>query len=401
MRPPTRRRPRIFPGIFLAITAAVLISAPIPAARAGATWIGQKAPEFSFEKYLNAPPGTPTTLEGFRGRAVVIEFFSINCPNCLAAMPHYNELARSMRDRPVTFIALTNEPESDVRAFMAGTPMSAYVANDPDWSMWRSYTVPGVPLAVVINPRGVVSAIVHPETITPELIEEVLAGRTPDAPLSDLVRDPNAPESSLNKFLPLMLVDIRPSPPGSPFAIWKHDEFRARGARLADLIGVLLNVPPHLLVSDDLLLDAKYDVVISPPEKNPALVDELLRSVIEQMARPRLRKETRPMQTYILGARPIDAMNLRKSSESTPRLTGGAGRITAVNVTIAQLIANLQQELGAPVADETGLTAGYDFTLEWTPGDRASLLDALRRQIGFDVRIERRPTEVYVVRRGE
>ena len=370
-------------------------------ARAGVTWVGEKAPELSFEKYLNAPAGTPVDLAGFRGRAVVIEFFSINCPKCQAAMPHYNELARSMRDRPVTFISLTNEPEADVRAFLASTPMSAFVALDPDWSMWRDYFVAGIPLAVVINPKGVIAALTHPESLTPAAIEDAIAGRTPALRRSALLDDTSAPADRANKALPFMLVDVKPAPADSPYVLWKADEIRAQGATLADLLGVVLNIEPHLFVSDDLLLDARYDVAISPPDKDPAMADALLRAVVEQMAHPRLRKEMRSMPVYVLGSRPVDAMSIKPGGDETPSLRGGRGKVVATNVTIAQLVANLQRELHATVIDETGLSGGYSFSLEWDPDDPGALAQALRRQAGFEVRLERRPIEVYVVKRGE
>jgi len=384
-------------GFVLALLAAALA----PTASARVTWVGQRAPELTYETYLNAPPGTPTDLAGFAGRAVVIEFFSIECPKCQAAMPHYNELARAMRGRPVTFIALTNEPEEDVRAFMARTPMSAYVALDPDWSMWRDYVVPGIPMAVVINPRGVIAAIVHPQDLTPEVIEDVIAGRTPSAPRSTLLDDPAAPADSRNKALPLMQIEVRPAPHDEPFVLWRGEEIRARGATLADLLNLVLNIEPHLFVSDDLLLDARYDVTIVPPEPDADMANALLRAVVEQVAHPRLRRETREIPVYVLGARPADAMRLAPGGDEPPSLRGGRGAVVATNITMDAFVKALQRHLMTPVFDETGLTGTYSFTLEWTPGDTPSLVEALRRQAGFDVRVERRPIEVYVVKRGE
>lgn len=390
-----------FTRILAPLCVAGIVSWAGASASAGVTWVGQPAPALSIEKYLNAPEGEPTDLAGFHGRTVVIEFFSISCPNCKAAMPHYNELARAMHGRPVTFISLTNEPEADVRAFLAKTPMSAYVALDPDFSMWRDYTVPGIPLAVVINPNGVIAALVHPNSLTPAAIEDVIAGRTPAVARTQLLDDPKAPADRVNKAFPLMLVSVKPAPADTPYALWKGVELRARGATLADLLGVALHIEPYLLVSDDLLLDAKYDVAISPPEKSEAMVDDLLRDVVEQMVHPRLRKETRTIPVYVLRARPIDAMNLRPGDDATPSLTGGAGKAVATNVTIAQLVKNLSRDLHSLVIDETGLTGGYDFTIEWEPNNTGSLLEALRRQVGFDIRLERRPMSVYHVKRGE
>lgn len=382
-----------------AVLFGILLITAAPA-KSAVLWVGQKAPAFSFEKYLNAPADTPLDLTDFAGQVVVIEFFSTTCPNCQAAMPHYNELARSMHDQPVTFISLSNEAEPDVRAFMQSYGMSALVALDTDYSMWRDYSVLGVPLAVVINTEGVISALTHPNNLNESVIRDVLAGRTPALPPSVLMQDGTASDHQANKALPLMQIEVRPAKPGDRTALWKGEEFRARAATLADLLGTSLNIEPHLFVSDDILLDARYDVTITPPNRDPKLIDAMLSSVLEQMIQPRLKKEPRTVPSYVLRSRSAGAMSLQPGGAEKASFTGTAGNVKAINITLSQLIRNVQHELKAPVLDETGLTGGYNFDLTWDVNKPESIVQALRDQLGLDVRTEPRTMDVYVVRRG-
>lgn len=384
----------------LASLAFVLAMTLAPVAGAGVAWVGKKAPELSIETLLNAPSDVPLTLEGHKGRALVIEFFSVDCPKCREAMPHFNELAREMRNQPITFIALTNESEQAVRSFMTEIPMSAYVGLDPDWSMWQDYVVLGVPLAVVINPDGVIAAIVHPKDLSAPMLRDVIAGRTPNVKVSELLEDPNAPEAQRNKAIPFMEVEVRPAQPGERTAIWMGEEFRARAATLADLLALVLNVESHKFVSDDLLLDARYDVRITPPTPNAKATEAMLKAVVEQMVQPRLAKTERAVPVYVLRSRPAGAMLLTKG-EGQPDLKGGDGFVEAKNVPIQQIVANLQRDLRAPVIDETNLEGGWNFSMKWNPDDPASLVEALRQQLGLDVRREQRVMEVYLVKRGE
>lgn len=386
-------------GLLLAVAATALSMAWTSVA--GVVWVGEKAPELSFERYLNAPPGTPRSLAGFRGKVVVIEFFSIACPKCQAAMPHYSNLASAMQGKPVVFISLSNEGEGAVRNFMQQYGVTSYVALDPDWSMWRDYAVLGIPFAVVINPQGVIAALVHPNDLNEEVINEALAGKTPGVKQTELLNDPAASVNQKNKALPLMQVEVRPAAFGVRPAIWKKTEFRARAVTLADLLSLVLDIEPYLFVSDDLLLDARYDVTITPPTPSEALVDAMLRTVVEQMAHPRLRKVTRPTKVYVLRSRPAGAMHLTPGGEATPSLKAIGGRVNAINIPISQIIANLQKQLLTPVLDETGLTDGYNFNLTWDTNNPTSVLDALRQQLGLDVRAETRPMEVYLVKRGK
>lgn len=371
------------------------------ACRAGVVWVGQRAPDLTIEKLLNAPPGARADLAALRGKVVVIEFFSIECPKCLAAMPHYSLLAQSMQGKPVQFISLTNEAEPEVRNYLSANPLSHWVGIDSDWSMWRDYAVLGVPLAVVINPAGVISALVHPNDLNEQVIYDALNGKTPSATLSELYDDPSAPQTLANKAIPLMKVEVKPASSDARTIIWSGEQFRARGATLADLLSETLHIEPYLFVSDDLLLDAKYDVTIVPPANDPKMVSEMLSAVIEQMAHPRLKKVTRAIPVYVLRARPAGAMHLTPGGDATPSITGGDGSVVATNVPISEIIANLQRDLRMPVVDETKLTKGYNFELSWDINDPQSLIEALQNQIGLDVRRESRPMEVYLVKRGK
>jgi len=387
--------------LLILFAVAVVTLAAVTTAVAGVVWVGEKAPELSFEKYLNAPPNMPMSLAGFKGKVVVIEFFSITCPRCQAAMPHYSNLATAMKGKPVVFLSLSNEDEGAVRNFMQQYSVSSFVALDPDWSMWRDYAVLGIPFAVVINPQGVIAALVHPNDLSEEVINEALAGATPSVKQTELLDDPSAPTTQANKALPLMQVEVRPATPGAKPAIWKKTEFRARAVTLADLLGLVLNIDSYLFVSDDLLLDARYDVTITPPTPSEDMVDAMLRSVVEQMAHPRLRQVTRPTKVYVLRSRPASAMRLTPGGEATPSINSTSGKVHATNVPISQIISNLEKQLFATVIDETGLTGGYNFDLTWDVNNPKSVLDSLRKQLGLDVRAETRPMEVYLVKRGE
>ena len=80
----------------------------------------------------------------------------------------------------------------------------------------------------------------------------------------------------------------------------------------------------------------------------------------------------------------------------------GLGRLLGINQTIASLAWSLESLLGKPVLDETALTNHYDFELKWTDaGDThpapEALIQAVREQLGLELKAETRPVEVLVV----
>jgi uncharacterized protein (TIGR03435 family) len=88
----------------------------------------------------------------------------------------------------------------------------------------------------------------------------------------------------------------------------------------------------------------------------------------------------------------------------------GQARMHAANLTMLRLADSLSQQLDRLVIDDTGLAARYDFTLTWTPDNRANLpaatdtLDdandiftALQRQLGLRLTSKKAPVPCIVV----
>jgi len=127
--------------------------------------VGTKAPPIDLQQILQAPPGATATLENLRGKVVVIEFWATWCVHCIEAIPHFNELADSMKDDAVVFIAVTNEGAEKVVPFLKKTPIHGWVGLNTTGSMLNSYGIndeSGWPLTVVIRPDGTVDARLRP-----------------------------------------------------------------------------------------------------------------------------------------------------------------------------------------------------------------------------------------------
>jgi uncharacterized protein (TIGR03435 family) len=80
--------------------------------------------------------------------------------------------------------------------------------------------------------------------------------------------------------------------------------------------------------------------------------------------------------------------------------------VTGKTQPISALVGFLSLKMGisGPVIDETGLTGGYNFTLEYTPAEiltgaryRISLFDALQTQLGLKLENKRGPIDVLQI----
>ncbi len=91
---------------------------------------------------------------------------------------------------------------------------------------------------------------------------------------------------------------------------------------------------------------------------------------------------------------------------ATSQSNGSRGKLTAQGVTMSKLADILEREMGGPVTDLTGVSGGYDFTLEWsTEGDandlQSALLAALQQQLGLKLEMRKLPVDLLVIDRAE
>jgi uncharacterized protein (TIGR03435 family) len=83
--------------------------------------------------------------------------------------------------------------------------------------------------------------------------------------------------------------------------------------------------------------------------------------------------------------------------------TYASGKVTAHEISVEALAANLSFTIGRIVVNKTGIEGGYDFTLDYAPegadasDTRPSIFTALEEQLGLKLVPSRGPVDVIVV----
>ena len=121
----------------LALTLAVLAT-PLPAMAADAL------PEFTHRApadWINSPP---LTVAGLRGKAVLVEFWTFDCINCLRTLPWIRATEMRYRAQGLVVVAV-HTPElprerlpANVRAAVKRLGIEAPVMIDGDFSYWKA-----------------------------------------------------------------------------------------------------------------------------------------------------------------------------------------------------------------------------------------------------------------------
>ena len=116
------------------------------------------APEFiGIEGWINSPP---LSIEGLRGKVVLVEFWTHRCINCLHVLPHTVQWHERYKDRGLVVVGIhTPETEEEgqvpaLQATMRELGVTFPVALDNRYATWDAYRNQFWPAYYLINREG-------------------------------------------------------------------------------------------------------------------------------------------------------------------------------------------------------------------------------------------------------
>ena len=115
------------------------------------TLLNKPAPDFT----LTDLAGKKLTLEGLKGKTVVLNFWFTTCPGCIQEMPELNELAKSYQGAPVVFLALGRDDAKEIKRFLKIHSFN-YTHLQNAKAVGDAYKVHTFPTSVVVDPQGII-----------------------------------------------------------------------------------------------------------------------------------------------------------------------------------------------------------------------------------------------------
>jgi thiol-disulfide isomerase/thioredoxin len=167
----------------VAMLVAAFAFVPRVFAQRSAGVIGSEAPDFSLPVVANAQglgeghtEGSPVSLAGLRGNAVLLDFWATWCGPCRAEAPIVDQVSRRWKDKGLVVVGVnTDTPDQgDPRAFAMKHGLTYPIVHDTEGVAQRVYGIDSLPTLVVVSRSGRVIA--------------VRSGITGDAELERLVR---------------------------------------------------------------------------------------------------------------------------------------------------------------------------------------------------------------------
>ena len=359
---------------------------------------GQPAPRVSM-KLLNEGgildfPG----WKAYKGKVVVLEFWDTDCVPCVANIPHMNDLEKALRGKPVEFISVTPEKEAVIRKFLKKRPISGLTAVEGD-SAWKAFGVRAVPQTVIIGKDGTVLRYTAPD----ELSEKALARVLEDGSVSEIRNIIFTEDDDYKKepeVQPLFEVSVTTVSQDGKASFGRSTgqgvvvlDFNRNSLPL--MLAQAYGTSEIRIETSSSLPQQKFSFLVRAPKASESALMPMLREAIKAAYGAEVRSMKKEKQVLVL--------TYDKTVPHTgiaPALDGdswssGSGYILSLGARLPALIAFLENTLGIPVVDETGLDGPYDMKLEWKKGDNDSLAAVLKEHFGMTLTPATRNIEIF------
>jgi thiol-disulfide isomerase/thioredoxin len=117
--------------------------------------VGKPAPQFS----LPDLDGKQISLEQYKGKVVLLDFWATWCGPCRMTMPVLEKLRKEYADSLVLLAINLQEPRDEVRNYMQQQGLKSHVLLDEKGSLGEVYGTEAIPMQVLIDKEGIVREV--------------------------------------------------------------------------------------------------------------------------------------------------------------------------------------------------------------------------------------------------
>ena len=355
---------------------------------------GQPAPELRLPKLLNAPRPSLAGWRDLKDKAVVLEFFATWCDPCLDNIPRLNALAEKFNGKPVVFISITDESEADIAAFLKTRRLAGWVAPEAGPEVFKAFRVYGRPHTVLVGRDGKVAAFASPAEVTPEKIEELLAGPSAGADAALRAGEEAGPDPSVLAEFRIALSS------GTPGVISRPGLFSARALSLRMAFDFLLGAADRLDLGPGTaeVLDADYDIRLAAPGRAEDRKKDLFLKGLDFALGLKVKQEVREEEVYALKTVSGGPHGVRRTKDFLDVSFDGITLKTAGS-SFAVLAYHLRERLGLPVMDETREAGPLEYAFSFETRDPKTMDAQLRQGLGLRLDRVKRRIKVTTVRK--
>jgi len=398
---------------------------------------GDRAPDISFTRMLNAPVTGSWSQSNLSGQLTVLAFFPDTTHNP-QAVAEWNAVVERFDGKPVQFVWITGEKESTLLPWLEQHTIKGWVFLDRKGQTGNAYGME-LPANVIVGADRKIIGFYDGITETEDLLKAVQDGRiTTTRPTKATQKaflesgkvlmdaEPRRmprPDDHKPAFPPSYTVHVSLSPGDERGNSSSDDFWSLQGYTLNEAIVELYDVNPirvHLPAS----LDNKkhYDfALVLPEQESREKMKDRMRQGLQDYFHVTARREDRLVDVYVVSAVPNrkppaavstdDGMGgvnvagmelggmgggLDGMSEGMKPQSIGSVRSVSIDGTVDEFCHWLESSLDRPVVNETALEGKFKFDVKSSEGKENDFLERLRGQLGLVITPAQRNVETLV-----
>lgn len=122
----------------------------------GPVEVGRTAPQFTLQDLA----GREVSLEDYRGKIVILDFWATWCGPCRMTMPMLDDIQKEYTGKMSILAINLQEPKDVVREYIMRQGLHSEVLLDEDGSVGRQYGAAAIPMQLLIDQDGIIRYIV-------------------------------------------------------------------------------------------------------------------------------------------------------------------------------------------------------------------------------------------------
>jgi uncharacterized protein (TIGR03435 family) len=393
---------------------------------------GDPAPVIDWSKAVRSPESAKYR-PNLAGQYTVLRFLPIT-PNT-QAVERWNDLMTTFGGRPVQLVWIAPESQTEIEPFLRDHPINSWVLADEKREIAHAYGIETGGDAI-IDPSGMIAgftpilqaeqlsgildgkAVAIPTGADDDRILKLLAGERVRLE-SEPDHVPTPREAVRPDIAPSYEVHISPSTTKGTDGSSGPGFWTQRGFDLKTIVSMVYGKEAsRVILPKTLDTDDKFDfVVVLPKDEDEQTIHQLVQHALEKRFQFSAVAESRPVDVYVLtaikgktppaktgpdsfgggfGTTSGIEVSLPPGTPNTPEAIEqamremmkhpenlGISNISAGNTTIDDFRQQLEQGLGHPVIDESGLDGVYDLEVRGSAKNTEEFIQMLREQTGL------------------
>lgn len=358
--------------------------------------IGDLLPDFVLPRVVNGKASTFAPADA-KGKVLVLEFWGTHCSPCIPALQRLAAL-QQRHPNDLQVIGISEDSEARLQKFLAKRPLPVPLASAPDATqdINRFFPHQSISHTVVVDKNRRVVAITSPEQFDEKALLAVAAGQPIHLKLKQDVGSDDAMSYFAVDSTTRYGVNVRPYIQGLPTVVraWRLGPFARRRITAVNVPLDLLfriayevspqrfqNQLPDSLRQFDDLYKTCFDLIVPPGQE--ANLHALMRAEIQRYQPAQATWLPAKVPAYVLRRAKTGTALPASATAETFSFSGNGFDMQGGRLELVRDY--LENTLGKPVVDETGLAGRYDIAFTIEPENLKPSLAAALAKLGLEV----------------